>query len=86
MDDKKIITYYIIKDKKVKRDFREIKKNNINDSINYIYSENISLKEYCNKGSEFMSNPVQDYIKNKIDPVTLMFLIEDNYLTIKDNE
>lgn len=73
MDDPKIHQKYISFDKKMKREYNPDKKR-VKSSINYINSFD-DVFEYCNNG-EVIREPVKDYIQNKMDCVTLCFLLE----------
>lgn len=79
IDDKKIFEKYKSKDKRRKRDFSNISVETIKNSIDYIHSKYENLFEYC-KNDVIIRRPINDYIHNKIDGLTLIFLVEKKYI------
>lgn len=79
LDDKRIFRKYISNDKKIKNNFEEISTTDINKSIIHIQSNAGNAMEYCND-NKIIRDPINDFVQNKIDPITLMFLIEKRYL------
>jgi len=90
--DKRLIAYYIGKDKNRKRDIMSNKKSIIK-SIKFL-KKWLEGKEY--KISPFMyyslckdgkaSVPIRHYIKGDIDNLFLTWLIKEGYLSIEDDE
>lgn len=86
LDDNRIFQRYKNKDKKKKRDFDVIDDYQINKSLDHIKHNYENLLDYC-KNENVIRQPILDYSQNKIDAVTLIFLIERKHLrNIRDEE
>jgi len=79
IDDKRIFEKYKSNDKRKKRNFSNISTEEIEKSITYIHSNYGNLFEYC-KNDVIIRRPINDYIHNKIDGLTLIFLVEKKYI------
>lgn len=79
LDDKRILRKYISDDKKIKNNFEETSTTDISKSIEYIQNNAGNAMEYCNDG-KIIRDPINDFVQNKIDSITLMFLMEKRYL------
>ena len=79
LDDERIIRKYISNDKKKKWGFDEITTDDILKSISYIKENYQNVVDYC-KNDRVVRAPINDFVANKIDALTLVFLIEKKYL------
>lgn len=92
--DKRLIKYYIEKDKNLKRSDDKLKEN-FNKSILFLkdwISKNCNntrispITIYCNKSDEKVRLPIKHYIRGSIDKLFFTWLIKERYFTPKDYE
>lgn len=79
LDDERIFRKYVSNDKKSKHNFEKISTDDISKSLEYIRNVADNAMDYCND-RKIIRNPINDYVQNKIDSITLMFLVEKKYL------
>lgn len=86
--NEQFIKYYIHKDKNLKRNVDEFKKNSIDKAKwlkNYLTENNISsLKEYSNINCNYISLPIEHFLKGYINIHLLTYLIIKKYLKVSD--
>lgn len=78
---KDLMKIYISSDKSKKRN-----DDNIQESIDYIKTNYISIKEYCKIKDGNRSKPVIDYMRSKISGLLLFYLIDKNYLRLTEDD
>ncbi|MFW6046540.1 MAG: hypothetical protein ACOCP4_01975 [Candidatus Woesearchaeota archaeon] len=84
MIDKQVIEKYKKLDKKAKKNYNP-KREEIVLSINNICFNEPDIYKYCDDGN-IIRKPIKDYLKNRIDCVTLCYLIEKKYIKKLNNE
>lgn len=85
IDDERIFRKYVSNDKKIKNNFENISTNDIQKSIDHIKSYYGNVVAYCTD-SKIIRNPINDFVQNKIDPITLSFLVEKRYISLREEE
>ncbi len=80
LDNPDLFQKYKSVDKLWKMGYNKIDEDVLKKSISYIKNQ----KNYFN--DEIIKQPIKDYIKNKIDPIFLCYLIEQKYIILTGEE
>lgn len=79
LDNERLMRIYKSKDKKQKLGFDQVDKEDIKKSVEYINKTEKKPEVYCDD-RHVIRDPIHDYVKNRIDCITFMFLVEEGHL------
>lgn len=89
LSNEKLLNYYIVKDKNLKRETDNIEsevKKSVVFVIRYCSENKISLKEYCRQRDENLLLISNHFMKGYIDKYFVYYMIYTGYIIIKDQD